>query len=172
LSGPAWRPAYVALGSNLAEPRRQVERAFVELASIPESRLVSRSGLWLSDPMGPQDQPAFVNAAAGLVTTAGPREFLDALKAVERRMGRVEPALRWGPRVIDLDLLVFGDVTLDEPGLTLPHPGLHQRNFVLYPLSEIAAELWVPGLARVRRLAERVSGAGIERLAARGSGDD
>ena len=74
--------------------------------------------------------------------------------------------------MIDLDLLVFGDLQMNEPGLVVPHPGLHQRNFVLYPLAEIAAELWVPGLARVSRLRERVSGAGIERLAARGSGDD
>jgi 2-amino-4-hydroxy-6-hydroxymethyldihydropteridine diphosphokinase len=168
----AWRPAYVALGSNLSEPRQQVERAFEALAAMPGSRLVRRSGHWRSQPMGPQDQPEFVNAAAGLVTTAAPREFLDELKAIERRLGRTQPAVRWGPRLIDLDLLVFGDIQVDEPGLAVPHPGLHQRNFVLYPLAEIAAELWVPGLARVCRLRERVSGAGIERLAARGSGDD
>lgn len=167
-----WTPAYVALGSNLSGPRRRVEAAFEALAGIPDARLVLRSSLWRSRPMGPQDQPEFVNAAAGLLTTAEPRAFLEALKAVERRLGKTEPSMRWGPRVIDLDLLVFGDRQLDEPGLSLPHPGLHQRNFVLYPLSEIAAELWVPGLARVRRLCERVSGASIERLGARGSGDD
>ena len=168
----AWRPAYVALGSNLSEPRLQVERAFEALAAMPGAKLVRRSGLWRSQPMGPQDQPEFVNAVAGLVTTAGPREFLDELKAIEHRLGRTQPAVRWGPRLIDLDLLVFGDFQVDEPGLVVPHAGLHQRNFVLYPLAEIAAELWVPGLARVCRLRERVSGAGIERLAARGSGDD
>ena len=146
----AWRPAYVALGSNLSEPQRQVERAFEALAAMSGAKLVQRSGLWRSQPMGPQDQPEFINAAAG----------------------RTEPAVRWGPRSIDLDLLVFGDEELNEPGLVLPHPGLHQRNFVLYPLAEIAAELWVPGLARVCRLRERVSPEGIERLAARGSGDD
>ena len=168
----AWRPAYVALGSNLSEPQRQVEWAFEALAAMPGTNLVQRSGLWRSQPMGPQDQPEFINAAAGLVTTASAREFLAELKSIERRLGRTEPAVRWGPRSIDLDLLVFGDLELNEPGLVLPHPGLHQRNFVLYPLAEIAAELWVPGLARVCRLRERVSGAGIERLAARGSGDD
>ena len=168
----AWRPAYVALGSNLSEPRRQVERAFEALAAMPGTKLVQRSGLWRSQPMGPQDQPEFINAAAGLVTTTAPREFLDELKSIERRLGRTEPVVRWGPRSIDLDLLVFGDLQMNEPGLVVPHPGLHQRNFVLYPLAEIAAELWVPGLARVCRLRERVSGAGIERLAARGSGDD
>jgi 2-amino-4-hydroxy-6-hydroxymethyldihydropteridine diphosphokinase len=168
----AWRPAYVALGSNLSDPRRQVEAAFTALAALPDARLIARSGLWRSRPMGPQDQPEFVNAVAGLLTTAGPREFLHQLRELERRLGKTEPAVRWGPRVIDLDLLVFGDLSVDEPGLVLPHPGLHQRNFVLYPLSEIAAELQVPGLARVSRLRERVSAAGIERLAARGSGDD
>ena len=168
----AWTPAYVALGSNLSGPRRQVEAAFEALAGLPHSRLVLRSSLWRSAPMGPQHQPAFVNAVAGLVTTSSPREFLDRLKELERSLGKVEPSLRWGPRAIDLDLLVFGDNKLEEPGLTLPHPGLHQRNFVLYPLSEIAADLWVPGLARVRRLRERVSAAGIERLGARGSVDD
>ena len=171
MSAGTWRPAYVAVGSNLAGPRRQVEQAFAELAAIPDTRLVSRSSLWRTAPMGPQEQPPFVNAAAGLLTRQAPREFLAALKDIERRMGRTEPVVRWGPRVIDLDLIVFAGEQVEEPGLSLPHPGLHQRNFVLYPLSEIAAELWVPGLDRVGRLRERVSPAGIERLAARGSGD-
>jgi 2-amino-4-hydroxy-6-hydroxymethyldihydropteridine diphosphokinase len=172
LSAGSWRPAYVALGSNLAGPRRQVEQAFEALAALPDARLVSRSGLWRTAPMGPQDQPPFVNAAAGLVTTQPPRELLAQLKAIERRLGRAEPIVRWGPRIIDLDLVVYADERIDEPGLVLPHPGLHQRNFVLYPLSEIAAELWVPGLDRVGRLRERVSPAGIERLADGGAGDD
>ena len=167
-----WRPAYVGLGSNLADPRRQVEMAFEALAGLADTSLVLRSRLWRSRPLGPPDQPEFVNAAAGLLTTKTPRELLTDLQAIERRMGKTEPEVRWGPRLIDLDLLVFGDTRTDEQGLQLPHPGLHQRNFVLYPLSEIAADLWVPGLARVRALRERVSGEGIERLAARESGDD
>ncbi len=168
----AWRPAYVALGSNLSDPVRQVEAAFEALEALPDSRLIARSSLWRSRPMGPQDQPDFVNAVAGMLTTAEPRAFLELLQALERRLGKVVPAVRWGARVIDLDLLVFGDLRSEEAGLVLPHPGLHQRNFVLYPLSEIAAELQVPGLASVGRLRERVSAAGIERLAARGSSDD
>ena len=167
-----WRPAYVALGSNLSDPVSQVQAAFAALATLPESRLIARSGLWRSRPLGPQDQPEFINAAAGLLTTAEPRSLLESLQEVERRLGKVEPTVRWGPRVIDLDLLAVGALEMTEPGLKLPHPGLHQRNFVLYPLSEIAAELWVPGHARVCRLRERISPAGIERLAARGSGDD
>ncbi len=168
----AWRPAYVALGSNLAEPAQQVQTAFDALASLPGSQLIARSGLWRSRPMGPQDQPDFVNAAAGLLTTVDPRTLLASLQAIERRLGKTTPVIRWGPRVIDLDLLVFGDLQIDEDGLVLPHPALHQRNFVLYPLAEIAAELQVPGLARVRRLRDGAPAAGIERLAARGSGDD
>jgi 2-amino-4-hydroxy-6-hydroxymethyldihydropteridine diphosphokinase len=168
----AWRPAYVALGSNLSDPRRQVEAAFEALARLPDARLIARSGLWRSRPLGPQDQPDFVNAVAGVLTTSGPRELLSSLREVERRRGKAEPAVRWGPRVIDLDLLVFADLSAREADLVLPHPGLPQRNFVLYPLAEIAAELWVPGLARVSRLRADVSPAGIERLAARGSGDD
>jgi 2-amino-4-hydroxy-6-hydroxymethyldihydropteridine diphosphokinase len=162
----AWRPAYVALGSNLSDPARQVQAAFGALTELPDARLVARSSLWRTRPMGPQDQPDFVNAAAGLLTTAEPRTFLAALQAIERRLGKSAPGVRWGPRVIDLDLLVFGDLKLDEDGLVLPHPGLHQRNFVLYPLAEIAAELHVPGLARVCRLLAGVPAAGVERLAA------
>ena len=168
----AWRPAYVALGSNLADPIRQVRAAFDALAGLADSRLIARSGLWRSRPMGPQDQPDFVNAAAGLLTTVDPRTLLASLQAIERQLGKTAPAVRWGPRVIDLDLLVFSDLRVAEEGLALPHPGLHQRNFVLYPLAEIAAELQVPGLARVHRLRDGVPAAGIERLAARGSGDD
>jgi 2-amino-4-hydroxy-6-hydroxymethyldihydropteridine diphosphokinase len=168
----SWRPAYVGLGSNLADPRRQVKSAFEALAGIADAHLVLRSRLWRTRPLGPQDQPEFVNAAAGLLTTKTPHELLSDLQAIERRMGKAEPTVRWGPRLIDLDLLLFGQAQIDEPGLRLPHPGVHQRNFVLYPLSEIAADLWVPGLARVRALRERVSGEGIERLTARESGDD
>ncbi len=167
-----WRPALVAIGSNLSEPQRQVGTAFEALAAMPDARLVLRSRSWRSRPMGPQDQPDFVNAVAGLVTTLAPRELLAELKSIERRMGRTEPAVRWGPRVIDLDLLLVGELQSAEPDLTLPHPGLHQRNFVLYPLAEIAAEFWVPGHGRVRSLQQRVSAEGIEPLAARGSGDD
>jgi 2-amino-4-hydroxy-6-hydroxymethyldihydropteridine diphosphokinase len=161
-----WRPAYVALGSNLEDPARQVERALAALAEIPGSRLVLCSRLWRTPPMGPQDQPDFVNAAAGLLTTLDARALLDALAGIERRMGRTAPVVRWGPRLIDLDLLLVGDETRDEPGLTLPHPGLHRRNFVLYPLDEIAADAWVPGLGRVRTLRQVVPGEGLEALSA------
>ncbi|MGQ0384176.1 MAG: 2-amino-4-hydroxy-6-hydroxymethyldihydropteridine diphosphokinase [Gammaproteobacteria bacterium] len=166
-----WRPAYVALGSNRDGPARQVEAAMAALATIPETRLVSRSRLWKSRPMGPRDQPDFVNAAAALLTALEPPALLAALAAIEKRMGRVEPPVRWGPRVIDLDLLAVGADLRQEAGLTLPHPGLHQRNFVLYPLAEIAPDLWVPGQGRVAALRRRIPGDGLEALAARGCGD-
>ena len=166
----AWQPAYVGLGSNLDDPRRQVERAFDELTRLADTRLVLRSGLWRSAPMGPRDQPDFVNAVAGLLTRREPQALLQDLRGIERRMGKVEPAQRWGPRVIDLDLLMVGEARCDEPGLQLPHPGLHQRNFVLYPLAEIAPSLWVPGHGRVSSLLNGIPGDGIELLAARKTG--
>jgi 2-amino-4-hydroxy-6-hydroxymethyldihydropteridine diphosphokinase len=166
-----WRPAYVALGSNLADPRRQVEAALTQLASLSGTRLVLHSRLWRSRPMGPQNQPDFVNAVAGLLTVREPHALLEGLRELERRMGKIEPAVHWGPRLIDLDLLLVGDVQCDEPGLRLPHAGLHQRNFVLYPLAEIAPMLWVPGHGRVRTLLGRAKGDGLEPLATRESGD-
>lgn len=161
-----WRPAYVALGSNLEQPARQVEAAFGQLATIPQTCLVLRSRLWKTRPLGPQDQPDFVNAAAGLLTQLDARALLESLAAIEQRMGRVAPPVRWGPRIIDLDLLLLGDETRQEPDLVLPHPGLHQRNFVLYPLAEIAADLWVPGRGRVTALRREVPGEGLEAISA------
>ncbi|HEU0224375.1 MAG TPA: 2-amino-4-hydroxy-6-hydroxymethyldihydropteridine diphosphokinase [Steroidobacteraceae bacterium] len=161
-----WRPAYVALGSNLDQPARQVEAALGMLAAIPATLLVLRSRLWKTRPMGPQDQPDFINAVAGLLTQLDAQALLDALATIERGMGRIAPPVRWGPRVIDLDLLLLGDETCGEPGLTLPHPGLHQRNFVLYPLAEIAADLWVPGHGRVAALRSKVPGEGLEAISA------
>lgn len=159
-----WSPAYVAVGSNLNDPRSRVEEAFERLGRLRETRLVVRSPLYRSRPMGPQDQPDFVNAVAGLVTSLAARELLAELQAIEQAMGRVPPAVRWGPRVIDLDLLVHGSTTSTEPGLSLPHPGIHERNFVLYPLAAIAPELHIPGHGRVADLARNVGAAGLEQL--------
>ena len=147
-----WWPAYVALGSNLGQPAAQVTRALGRLAAMPRTRLMLQSRLWATPAMGPPGQPDYVNAAAGLLTQLGPRGMLDELLAIEREMGRTRTE-RWGPRLIDLDLLLHGSAPLDEPGLRLPHPGLHQRDFVLYPLAEIAPGLWIPGWGRVSTLA-------------------
>ena len=158
-------PAYVALGSNLDDPRVQVERALDALAGVRNSRLVLRSSLYRSRPFGPVEQPDFVNAVAGLLTTLSPEALLAELQALETRLGRERPVVRWGPRRIDLDLLAHGTSCVDQPALTLPHPGIADRAFVLVPLAEIAADLAVPGRGRVRALLARVDSSGVERIA-------
>ncbi len=140
--------AFVALGSNLDDPRAQVERAFEALARLPDTALLARSRLYRSAPWGGVAQPDFVNAAALVDTGLPARALLDALLAIERRAGRVRGE-RNGPRVLDLDLLLYGDRALREPGLELPHPRLHERAFVLRPLADIAPGLEVPGHGRV-----------------------
>lgn len=155
-----WRPAYVGLGSNLGQPAAQLREAMDRLARLADTRLIAASRLWASPPLGPPGQPDYVNAVAGLLTQKKPRDLLGELQAIEQAMGRSRPPVRWGPRLIDLDLLAFGNETLDEPGLTVPHPGLHQRDFVLYPLAEIAPQLWIPGKGRVSTLAGEVEDRG------------
>jgi 2-amino-4-hydroxy-6-hydroxymethyldihydropteridine diphosphokinase len=156
-----WTPAYVALGSNLDEPLTQIAAAFDALSVLPSSRLVTRSRLYRSTPLGPEPQPEYVNAAAGLLTQLAPHALLDALKAVEAAMGRARPVVRWGPRRIDLDLIVYGDARIAEDRLTVPHPGAPSRNFVLYPLRDIAPTLLIPGHGRVGALAARAGPAGL-----------
>jgi 2-amino-4-hydroxy-6-hydroxymethyldihydropteridine diphosphokinase len=165
---PALRlvPAYVALGSNLDDPRTQVGRAFDALAGLPQTRLVLRSSLYSSRPLGPVEQPDFVNAVAGLLTGLEPGALLAALKDLETRLGRARPVVRWGPRRIDLDLLVHGTARSATDELTLPHPGIAERAFVLAPLAEIAPDLDVPGLGRVRALLAAVDATAVERIAA------
>jgi 2-amino-4-hydroxy-6-hydroxymethyldihydropteridine diphosphokinase len=162
-----WWPAYIALGSNLDDPRAQVERAFAALGELPDSRLVLRSRLYRSAPLGYADQPDFVNAVAAMLTRMAPRPLLDALRALERRLGKVPPAVANGPRRIDLDLLVHGEHRIDEPGLVLPHPRLQERAFVLYPLAELAPQLWIPGRGRVAALRDAVAGQSVEPLSSR-----
>ena len=145
---PHWYPAYVGLGSNLQMPTRQVETALELLDDIPRTRLVAVSSLYRSAPFGGIEQPDFVNAAAALLTQLGPSELLDELHQIEARQGRERDDKRWGPRVLDLDLLVHAAAVIDEPGITIPHPGIGERNFVLLPLLEIAPELVIPGLGR------------------------
>jgi 2-amino-4-hydroxy-6-hydroxymethyldihydropteridine diphosphokinase len=156
-----WTPAYVGIGSNLDEPLRQVERAFTALATLPASRLVARSRIYRSRPLGPQDQPDFLNAAAGILTQLGPLALLESLQSLERSLGRATPVVRWGPRRIDLDLLAYGRVEMATERLVLPHPGLCERAFVLYPLADFAPDLDVPGCGFVRDLAARIPPDGI-----------
>jgi 2-amino-4-hydroxy-6-hydroxymethyldihydropteridine diphosphokinase len=152
-----WQPAYIGLGSNLADPRAQVVRALERIASIPGVWFALRSRLYGSHPLGPAGQPDFVNAAAGVLTRLEPPALLGELRAIERTFGRPDARERWGPRILDLDLLVYGRERRSERELTLPHPGIVERNFVLYPLADIAPDLDVPGLGRVSDLARRVS---------------
>jgi 2-amino-4-hydroxy-6-hydroxymethyldihydropteridine diphosphokinase len=146
---PHWYPAYVGLGSNLQMPTRQVENAIDLLGGIPRTRLVTVSSLYRSAPFGGIEQPDFVNGAAALLTQLAPHDLLGELQDIEARQGREREDKRWGPRVLDLDLLVHAAAVIDEPGITLPHPGIAERNFVLLPLLEIAPELVIPGLGRV-----------------------
>jgi 2-amino-4-hydroxy-6-hydroxymethyldihydropteridine diphosphokinase len=156
-----WQPAYIGIGSNLADPPAQVRRAIGQIASIANVRLALNSGLYGSRALGPADQPDFVNAVAGVLTRLEPLALLAELQAIERAAGRPAAHARWGPRILDLDLLVYGRLESENPVLRLPHPGIVERNFVLYPLAEIAPELEVPGLGRVSDLKRRVSSEGI-----------
>lgn len=153
-----WVPAYVAIGSNLEDPERQVQAAMQALVGLTDTRCLARSATLRNPAMGPQPQPAFVNAVAGLLTRLGPADLLEELLGLERRQGRDRRAgERWGPRLIDLDLLVYGDVVMSTDRLVIPHPGIASRNFVLFPLLEIAPGLRVPGLGTVRQLAAALS---------------
>lgn len=157
-------PAYVGIGSNLDDPPARVASAFTSLSRLASCKLVARSRLYRTRPLGPQDQPEFVNAAAGLLTTLSAHELLRALKELERTLGRAQPVVRWGPRRIDFDLLVYSDLRVAERELVLPHAGLTERNFVLYPLRDIAPELIVPGHGSVAALAARVGSDGLTLL--------
>jgi 2-amino-4-hydroxy-6-hydroxymethyldihydropteridine diphosphokinase len=159
-----WLPAYVGIGSNLDDPEMQVVRAFGLLQALTGAKLVARSALFRSRPLGSIEQPHFVNAVAALVTQSTPEKLLDQLRDIERQMGRAVPRERWGPRRIDLDLLAVGSEVRRSDALALPHPGIAERDFVLYPLAEVAPDLFIPSLGRVADLKARVAVRGIERL--------
>ncbi|HSX70078.1 MAG TPA: 2-amino-4-hydroxy-6-hydroxymethyldihydropteridine diphosphokinase [Pseudomonas sp.] len=156
---------YIGLGSNLAEPRQQLEAALAALAELPDSRLAATSSFYASDPLGPPDQPRYVNAVAALDTGLEPLQLLDALQRIEQEQGRVRKAERWGPRTLDLDILLFGERLLAEERLTVPHYHLHARAFVLYPLAEIApADLALPDGRSLQTLLAVCPYEGLERL--------
>lgn len=157
--------AFVALGSNLEDPQKQVLRALAELDSLPETRVIAKSALYRTAPLGYDNQPDFINAAAEVSTTLEPVALLRALLALETTHGRERPFPN-APRVLDLDLLMYDDLELHDPELTLPHPRLHERGFVLFPLADIAADVNVPGQGRVRDLLRSLPDQGVERLAA------
>ena len=159
-----WQPAYIGVGSNLEDPRAQVLAAITRLGQLPRTHLVLASKLYRSRPFGPVAQPDFVNAVAGIITQLEPTALLKELHGIESAMGRPKRHEHWGPRIIDLDLLALGSERREEPELTLPHPGIVDRNFVLYPLSEIAPDLELVGVGRVADLAAAVTSEGIALL--------
>ena len=159
-----WQPAYVGVGSNLEDPQAQVQRALQRLGALPQTRRVLTSPLYRSAPFGPVAQPDFVNAAAALLTGLTLEELFAQLRALEAALGRPAAHAHWGPRIIDLDLLAYGNERRSDPALTVPHPGIVERNFVLYPLADIAPELQLPGLGRVADLKTRVSASGLTPL--------
>jgi 2-amino-4-hydroxy-6-hydroxymethyldihydropteridine diphosphokinase len=145
--------SYVALGANLGDREATIRAALAELDLVPGVQIVAVSALRETDPVGYLDQPRFLNGAAALETTLAPGELLDVLLAVERRFGRTREGVpAQGPRTLDLDLLVYGSVEIAEPGLTIPHPRLHERRFVLEPLSELDPSLEVPGKGKIQSL--------------------
>jgi len=156
--------AYVALGSNLGEPRQQILDALAALDTLPRTCLKARSHLYRTPPWGVLEQPAFVNAVAQLDTALAPQALLDALLMLEQAAGRVR-GVRNGPRTLDLDLLHMDGVQLDDARLSLPHPRIAERAFVLLPLADVAPDLVLPGQGSVRELLARVDTQGCERLA-------
>ena len=145
--------AYIGLGANIGDREQAIRRA-AELLQVARLSTIRET-----EPWGNVDQPAFLNAAAELETDLSARALLDRLLEVERDLGRTREGPRWGPRAIDLDLLLYGDETLDEPGLSVPHPHLHERLFVLEPLAELAPDAEVPGRGSVRVLLARLQSA-------------
>ncbi|WP_324779104.1 2-amino-4-hydroxy-6-hydroxymethyldihydropteridine diphosphokinase [Thiobacillus sedimenti] len=155
--------ATIGLGANLNDPAAQVEYALAELGRLPGTRLVARSGLYASAPVGYVDQPDFINAVAQVETTLAPRALLAALLDIEHRHGR-ERSFRNAPRTLDLDLLLYGAAQFHEDGLTLPHPRMHERAFVLLPLLEIDPDTVIPGRGRAADRLPACSGQGVTLL--------
>jgi 2-amino-4-hydroxy-6-hydroxymethyldihydropteridine diphosphokinase len=155
--------AYIGIGSNLDEPKSHVGLAFEDLAQIPGTSVVKRSSLYRSGPVGYADQPDFVNAVAGIETSLPASRLLAELKEIEARHGR-QRSFRNAPRPLDLDILLYGELTLSLAHLTLPHPRMHERAFVLKPLLEIAPETVIPGVGSVKDCLEKVADQKVERI--------
>lgn len=160
-----WIPACIGIGSNLGDPVRNVRAALSSIKALDRTGFLAASALYRNPPMGPADQPDYVNAVASVLTQLEPRELLGQLQRIEREHGRQRaPSVHWGPRHLDLDILTYGLREIAEPGLIIPHPGIFERNFVLLPLLEIAPQLDIPGHGPVRRLADRVDGSTLKKI--------
>ncbi|MEO8332463.1 MAG: 2-amino-4-hydroxy-6-hydroxymethyldihydropteridine diphosphokinase [Gallionella sp.] len=156
--------AFIGLGSNLEDPRSQLQRAFAALDELPGTRVAAQSSLYRSAPLGNPDQPDFVNAVARIVTELSPRALLQALLQIEQSHGR-ERTFRNAPRTLDLDILLYDDMQLHEHGLTIPHPQMHLRAFVLQPLLEISPDASIPSIGQARRAIQDCLDQTLERLA-------
>lgn len=154
--------AAIALGSNLDGPEARVRRGFAQIAALPQTWLLARSGLYRTAPVGYAGQPPFINACALVDTRLAPRALLDALLEIERENGRVRDIPN-GPRTLDLDIILYGGAVLDEPGLCVPHPRAHERAFVLAPLLDVWPDATIPGHGSARECLARVKDQAIER---------
>lgn len=152
---------YLALGSNLASPLQQARAALNALDAVPQTRLVRCSSFYRSRPLGPQDQPDYLNAVAELESALGVEQLLDHTQAIEREQGRERKAHRWGPRTLDLDILLFGNEVINTPRLIIPHYDMKNREFMLYPLAEIAPELVLPDGEPLSRLLTHIDRNGL-----------
>ncbi|WP_419571295.1 2-amino-4-hydroxy-6-hydroxymethyldihydropteridine diphosphokinase [Rheinheimera sp.] len=152
---------YIGLGANLHQPLQQLEQAVAALKQVKDCELIAVSGFYGSKPMGPQDQPDYVNAVAALDTELAPEALLDQLQQIEQQQGRQRKAERWGPRTLDLDLLLYGDQKINTERLTVPHYGMKQREFVLFPLHQLAPQLVLPCGTSLNSLLEIVPENGL-----------
>ena len=151
-----WRPAYIGIGSNLDQPIEQVKQATQHIKMIPESKFIKISPLYESSPLGPTSQPNFINAVAAIMTCLSAHNLLNELKEIEVKQKRTRNVEKWGPRIIDLDLLVFSSQTINDKRLTVPHPEIKYRDFVLKPMSDITLDLKIPGLDNVEDLLKKI----------------
>lgn len=156
--------AYVGLGGNLGNVRATLEAALRALDALPATQLRAASRLYRTPPWGLREQPPFLNAVAALETGLAPLDLLDAMLGIERGAGRSRDGERWGPRTLDLDLLLYGERCIDVPGLCVPHPRLAERAFALVPLAELAPQLEIPGQGPLPALLEQVDRSGCEAL--------
>lgn len=156
--------AFIGLGSNLNDPVQQVNQACTEIAALEQVELISTSSLYQSPPLGPADQPDFINAVAQIATSLDPHKLLAELQAIESHHGRVRTGERWTARTLDLDILLYGEKTIKSDSLVIPHLGLYERAFVLYPLLEIAPDLEFPERGTLRDLVQASDGSQLKKV--------
>jgi len=155
--------AYIALGSNLKQPMLQIKQAIIALADLPQTKLLQHSSLYLTSPVGYDNQPDFINAVASLETTLEPSQLLESILDIESSFGRERPFPN-APRVLDLDLLLYDELVMHTPSLTVPHPRMHLRGFVMLPLAEIVPDLMIPKLGSVVELLAKLDISDIKKI--------